>query len=143
MYWLPQSNFEQERGQNALNLFNSLCRVAEEPNENIYDGCLKKVKKDVRIGACFCRNAYELTFEKNSQNDIYGKDVDLTFRLQGFADRGEIVMNEGFANRIMKMYSRVTQKDSHPDVTRIVGPWPQKIQGYREQISIYKVPANC
>jgi hypothetical protein len=88
----------------------------------------------------FCRHAFELTFVENA-HDIYGKDIDLTSRLLGFAGAREIVMNAGFVERVQEIYSRLSGKEEYPEVEKIFGPLPQAIKGFKEHIAIFKVPA--
>lgn len=130
MFYIPEAKLA-EMGEHALSLFTSLCRLAAEPDP---------VYKEVKIGAAFCRHAFELTFVENA-HDIYGKDIDLTSRLLGFAGPREIVMNAGFVERVQEIYSRLSGKEECPEVEKIFGPWPQAIKGFKEQIAIFKVPA--
>ena len=80
MFFIPETEMQDET---PLTLFNGLINIVNDDEPYF---------KDVKIGATFCKESYDITFiEGNS--DIYGKDVDLTARLATLANSQEIVMN--------------------------------------------------
>lgn len=126
MSFLPETNLH---GESALSLFASFWDTVDS-NEPY----LKKVK----IGAAYCRCAYDITFIQNAP-DIYGKDIDLTARLLSVAGAQEIVMNEEFVKRIRADYDAIGNKDRFAEVLRIVGPWLQQLKGFKNLIPIFKI----
>lgn len=133
MFYLPEAKL-LEMGEHALSLFTSLYELAAEPDDRVY--------REVRLSASFCLDAFELSFETN-RPDFYGKDIDLTSRLLGFAGSREIVMNEEFIKRVRGIYLLLDEKSPYREVEKIFGPWPQTIKGFTEPVPIYKVAAHC
>lgn len=125
MFFIPSA---QLRGETPLTLFDSLVNIAVSDEEFI---------KPVRIGAAFCREAYEISFFPNYP-DIYGKDIDLTARLASIAEPREIVMNAEFVSKVQEEYSQIFNKQQFPDVPNIIGPISQEVRGFREPVNIYK-----
>ena len=132
MFFVRESDLN-ERGQTALDLFLPLTYVAQEESREIFGRS--------KIAAAYCQDAYEITFLKGT-DDIYGKDINLTARLMALALEGELVMNEGFVDRVRKAYDASPFQKEFPDVPKIVGPWPQRFKGFATYINIYKLSAG-
>jgi hypothetical protein len=111
MFYVRESELSA-RGQTALDLFLPLTFVAQEEAKDIFGPS--------KIAVAYCRDAYEITFLRVT-NDIYGKDIDLTARLMGLALDGEIIMNEGFVDRVRAAYDASLLQKEFPDVPKIVG----------------------
>ena len=125
MFFIPNA---QLRGETPLTLFDSLVNIAVSNEEFI---------KPVRIGAAFCREAYEITFFPDYP-DIYGKDIDLTARLASIAKPQEIVMNADYVSKLREEYARILNKHQFPDVPNIIGPVAENLKGFGEPVNIYR-----
>ncbi len=131
MCFIPKTLMDSG-GATPLQLFAQLCSIAREP-----DPFFSKVK----IAACYCTNAYPLTFLKGMP-DVYGKDIDLTARLLSKAGEGELVMNEPFVQQVRADYVATDNKDQFQEVQLIVGPWPELLKGFSSYVKVYKLPAG-
>jgi hypothetical protein len=129
MFFIPEERM-RANGETALHFFSGLCRVANEADE---------LFREVKISAVYCQHAYEITFIPGTE-DVYGKDIDLTMRLLAKAGSREIMMNEGFVSQVRAGYAAAPNLDQHPEVQRIVVPWPETMKGFTEQVLIYKLP---
>ncbi len=127
MFYFPENSLKDE---DALSIFAGLASIAK--NEELHF-------KDVKISVTYCSNVYDITFIENTK-DVYGKDIDLTARLLSIASSKEIIMNEEFVKRLKESYNRIGNKEQFPEVDLIVGPWPQKFKGFKQSISVYKLP---
>ena len=127
LYFIPEADMKDET---VLTLFHGLTNISGEK---------ERYFKEVKIGAAFCRHAYDITFSKGNR-DIYGKDIDLTSRLAGFAESKEIVMNKEFVNKLREEYGRMFNKASFPEVEEIKGPeLRDDIKGLRDKVEIFRV----
>ena len=126
MFFIPEGNMEDET---PITLFHALWNIISSDEPNL---------KEVKIGATFCSEAYDITFVPDSI-DIYGKDIDLTARLSSLAESQEIMMNFAFVEKVKEEYEKSGKSLSYPEVEQIKGPWPTKISGFKEYQNIYKV----
>lgn len=131
MYYISHQGLS-ESGQTPLQVFSALCMVANEPDESLF--------RSVKVGIAFCENAYAITFWKGVP-DVYGKDIDLAARLVDLAAPREIVMNEGFFQRVREAHRSTGNKEDFREVDKIRGPWPVTLKGFSNYINIYKLPA--
>jgi hypothetical protein len=125
MFYIPERDLN---GATPLTLFCGLWDIVSSSEE-----CLR----EVRIGAAYCRQAYEITFIQGVP-DIYGKDIDLTSRLLALAACREIVMNEEMACRIRSEYEASGDCRRFDGARKIAGPFPKKFKGFRESVGVYK-----
>lgn len=125
MFFIPDVAM---KGETPLTLYNGLVKIiySDEPY-------IKKVK----IGAAYCKEAYNITFIKDVP-DIYGKDIDLTFRLASVAKSQEIIMNSDFTKKVRDKYEQILNKHQFPDVQRIIGPLYQRLKGFKNEVEIFK-----
>lgn len=127
----------------ALMFFIPEREMGDETPLTLYDGLVKIIYSDepyfkpVKIGAAFCREAYEITFMRDYP-DIYGKDIDLTARLLSKAESQEIIMNTEFVERVRRNYSQIANQHQFPDVPRINGPVLERFRGFRNKVEIFK-----
>lgn len=126
MFFIPEGNMEDET---PITLFHALWNIISSDEPNL---------KEVKIGATFCSEAYDITFVPDSI-DIYGKDIDLTARLSSLAESQEIMMNFAFVEKVKEEYEKSGKSLSYSEVEQIKGPWPTKISGFKEYQNIYKV----
>jgi len=126
MFFIPEGNMEDET---PITLFHALWNIISSDEPNL---------KEVKIGATFCSEAYDITFVPDS-TDIYGKDIDLTARLSSLAESQEIMMNFAFVEKVKEEYEKSGKSLSYSEVEQIKGPWPTKISGFKEYQNIYKV----
>lgn len=126
MFFIPEGNMEDET---PITLFHALWNIISSDEPNL---------KEVKIGATFCSEAYDITFVPDSI-DIYGKDIDLTARLSSLAESQEIMMNFAFVEKVKEEYEKLGKSSSYSEVEQIKGPWPTKISGFKEYQNIYKV----
>lgn len=129
MFFIPEERM-RANGETALHFFSGLCTVANEADP---------LFREVKISAVYCRHAYEITFIPGTE-DVYGKDIDLTMRLLAKAGSREIMMNEGFVDQVRANYAVASHPEQYQQVQRIVGPWPETMKGFAEQVLIYKLP---
>lgn len=115
----------------ALEIFTALVSSVRDPDP---------VYEQLKVAVAYCTDAYPLTFVKGFE-DVYGKDIDLTFRLLSCAHPREVVMNEAFAQRVNATYAQIGNQAEFPEVPRIVGPWPEHFKGFKTTMPIYKLPA--
>ena len=126
MFFIPEGKMEDET---PITLFHALWNIISSDEPNL---------KEVKIGATFCSEAYDITFVPDS-TDIYGKDIDLTARLSSLAESQEIMMNFAFVEKVKEEYEKSGKSLSYSEVEQIKGPWPTKISGFKEYQNIYKV----
>ena len=126
MFFIPEGKMEDET---PITLFHALWNIISSDEPNL---------KEVKIGATFCSEAYDITFVPDSI-DIYGKDIDLTARLSSLAESQEIMMNFAFVEKVKEEYEKTGKSLSYAEVEQIKGPWPTKISGFKEYQNIYKV----
>lgn len=128
LFFIPESDM---KGETPLSMFNSLCKLL---NSN------EPYLRHVKIGAAYCKNAYDISFIKNAP-DIYGKDIDLTARLASLAGSKEIIMNSDFVEHIRAGYGyeKTGNKAQFKEVKEIVGPWPVMLKGFENYVNIYKL----
>jgi hypothetical protein len=131
MFFIPETRM-RATGETALQLFTGLCAVANMTDE---------LFREVKISAVYCRQAYEISFIPGTE-DVYGKDIDLTVRLLGKADSREILMNEAFVERVRADHAGLPDPEAYPEVGRIVGPWPESMKGFVEQVRLFKLPSS-
>ena len=99
----------------------------------------EQYEANVKVGACYCQHAYEISFLPNTR-DVYGKDVDLRARLQGMAGTGEIVMNSDFVNKVKIAFNATGNKEQFSEVKDIQGPFREDIRGFANKIDVYRLP---
>jgi len=126
MFFIPEDNMKDET---PLTLFHSLWNIISSDESNL---------GQVKIGATFCSDAYDITFVPDSV-DVYGKDIDLTARLSSLAESQEIIMNVGFVEKVREQYDKLEDTENYSEVRHIKGPWPTKISGFADYQNIYKV----
>ncbi len=126
LFFIPENDM---KGETPVILFNSLCQIL---NSN------EPYLRDVKIGAAYCKYAYDISFIKNAP-DIYGKDIDLTARLASLAGSKEIIMNSDFVEHIRAGYEKTGNKAQFKEVKEIVGPWPVMLKGFKKYVNIYKL----
>ncbi len=131
MYYIPALEL-LETGETPLQVFNSLCMIANEPDEQLF--------RTVKVGIAFCESAYAITYWKGTP-DIHGKDIDLVARLVNLAEPREIVMNEGFYQKLQGAYQSTGNKKAFEEVEKIKGPWPVMLKGFSQYNNVYKLPA--
>ena len=130
MFFISDGKMENEK---PLTLFDSLCNIISCEDENYF--------KEVKIGICYCKEVYQITFIKNTP-DVYGKEIDLAARLVAVAGANEIVMNEDFYEKVKEDYDSFCNNDQFPIVNNILGPWEQEFKGFKNKITIYKSMCN-
>lgn len=133
MFYLREADLEA-RSETALNLFLSLCLLVQEEDEEIF--------RPTKAAITYCQDAYDITFIKDTQ-DFYGKDIDLAARLLLKADKGEILMNEPFIERMQTAHQASTGARDLFEKSGIKGPWPERIKGFSGFINVYKLPAGA
>ena len=126
MFFIPDGKMKNET---PLTLFDSLC--------NIISGSGEKNFNEVKMGICYCKEVYQITFIKNTP-DVYGKEIDLAARLVAVAGANEIVMNEDFYEKVKEEYDSICNNDQFPIFKNILGPWEQEFKGFKNKITIYK-----
>lgn len=131
MYYIPARKLS-ESGKTPLQIFNSLCMITNEPDEQLF--------RTVKVGIAFCESAYAITFWRGVP-DIHGKDIDLAARLVNLAEPREIVMNEGFYQRLQDAYQFTGNKGAFEEVEKIKGPWPVTLKGFSKYVNVHKLPA--
>ena len=128
MFFIPESDM---RDETPLTLFDGLYKIITS-NESYL--------KEVKIGAVYCRNVYNISFIEGNI-DYYGKDIDLATRLLSKANSKEIVFNDEFFNRIRSEYDSISNKDNFPYIMTILGPFLERIRGFRKNILFYRLSA--
>jgi len=131
MFFVPESLLPSaEFG--ALRLFAALVTAVRDPDS---------VYQELKVAVCYCADAYELSFLQNVP-DVYGKDIDLTARLLSRAGAREVVMNEPFVLRLRDDFARAGNQEQYPEVSEVVGPWPEQLKGFAAPVQLYKLPAR-
>lgn len=125
MFFIPETAM---KGETPLTLYDGLIKIIYSDEPYI---------KQVKVGAAFCKEAYDITFFKDVP-DIYGKDIDLTARLASLAESQEIVMNSDFVEKVRDEYKQILNKHQFPDVQRIIGPWYQRFKGFKDKVEFFK-----
>lgn len=128
LFFVPESEMQEET---PLTLFNCLTNIVKEG---------ERYFKDVKIGAAFCRHAYDITFIQGNR-DIYGKDIDLTARLAGIAVSREIVMNREFVDKVRSAWESMFNKPNFQEVTRITDPELIPLRGFTDRIEVFRFRA--
>jgi len=59
--------------------------------------------------------------------------------LASLAGSKEIIMNADFVAHIKAGYERTANKAQFKEVKEIVGPWPVKLKGFKNHVSIFKL----
>lgn len=96
----------------------------------------------VKLSIVYCVDAYELSFIEDVP-DVYGKDIDLTFRLVSKAKEREVLMNKGLYDCLSRECDDMSNtQPAHILYSQIQGPEKMKIRGFREPVSVYKLPVN-
>jgi len=131
MFFIPESILNKTA--TPLSLFASLKSICSDPDPLFCE---------VKVGATYCTDAYELTFIKGTY-DVYGKGIDLAARLLSRAESRELLMNEPFAQQIRQEFETIDNKQAFSDVRRVVGPWPEQIRGFSRAVNIYKLPRSA
>jgi class 3 adenylate cyclase len=126
MFFIPDGKMENET---PLTLFDSLCNIISSGGDKNFN--------EVKIGICYCKEVYPITFIKKTP-DVYGKEIDLAARLVSVAGANEIVMNEDFYEKIKEEYDSIGNKDQFSIFNNILGPWKQEFKGFKDKIIIYK-----
>ena len=127
MFYIPESDMKDET---ALTIFDGLYKIISSNEPYL---------RDVKIGATFCRDAYNISFVE-ANVDFYGKDIDLASRLQSLAHPKEIVFNGEFYNRVHQRYESIMNKNNFPYMNRII-KFSSQIPGFREEIFAYRLLA--
>jgi len=128
LFFIPETEMQEET---PLTLYNGLTNIVSEEGPYF---------KEVKIGAAFCRNAYDITFVRGNR-DIYGKDIDLTARLAGEAASREIVMNKEFVEKIRSAWTGTFNKSNLEEVERINGPELIPIRGFTNRVEVFRFRA--
>jgi len=132
MYYIPDGEMSDKHIQ-PLQLHLSLCFMVQEKEEHVFG--------TTKAAIAYCEEAYDVTFIEGTK-DIYGRDIDLTHRLQSLAREGEIIMNEPFVKKVRANHRAAPVPDDFPDVEKIKGPWPQRLKGFSDDVRVYKNPAG-
>jgi hypothetical protein len=127
MFYIPESDMKDET---ALTIFDGLYKIISSNEPYL---------RDVKIGAAFCRDAYNISFIEGNL-DFYGKDIDLASRLLSLARPKEIVFNDEFYNRVRRRHNSIINKDNFPYMDNITN-FSSPIRGFSEQISAYRLLA--
>lgn len=129
MFFIPETGMG---GETPLTLYDCLIKILFS-DESYF--------RPVKIGAAFCREAYEITFFSDYP-DIYGKDIDLTARLTSEAGPQELIMNSEFVERVQRSYAQTGNHLQFPDVPRIEGPIPKRFRGFVDEVEVYITRRN-
>jgi class 3 adenylate cyclase len=127
MYYIPEREIRGQRA-GALGLLEVLYALAGEGDP---------VFAEVKIAACHCRDAYDITFLPNTA-DVYGKDIDLTARLLQLAGPREIVMNEAFGRETVDEYAQIGNQAQFAFIRALRGPSEENLKGFAGP-----VPGRC
>jgi len=133
MFWVRDDVFH--RTNSPLGLVVGLASMIRESEAK------PELFSPLKAAVCRCSGVFEIVFMRPG-DDVYGKHIDLTARLVALASEGEVLMNADFRDLVCEQYEGSRgQEDQFRCVTRIQGPWSQKLKGFSKPETIYKLPS--
>ena len=130
---------EEEFNLQKSSMLSQFCRLVDFAHE-----CNPPHVLPVRMAVVYCVNAYELSFIEGAP-DVYGKDIDLAFRLVGRAKKREVLMNREVYDRLGNECQHANNSNENAALARlysqIQGPDMMEIRGFAQPVPTYRLPA--
>jgi hypothetical protein len=135
MYYIEEADLITS-GETPLTLYDGLFQIAGS-------GSPSASMPDTKIAVAYCDSVYPMTFISGTV-DYYGADIDRAARLKSvtpsLTDR-EIVMDDGFYNRLMSSYNNTGNQFQFSSVKRITGPSILNAKGIVNPVNFFRVKA--
>ena len=131
MYYIEEADLTAS-GYSPMQIFDALYQIANETEQDY---------PKTKIVAAYCSSVFPMTFIPGAR-DYYGIDIDRAARLKGdmtpAVREGEVLIDEGFYNRIMPSYEATGNKPQFISIQNLQGPTERTLKGIAEPVRVYR-----